>query len=181
MLPFSSLTDYRFDWLKNEFLPYFQQWLQSIQDRPGNFTPNARSNMFISWQTYEGIKITVNSVVELVKYLLSHNVSYVITEKFCQDPLENYFGRQRSMGARKDNPSVRDFGYNDNSIRNQKIFRPIQGGNSSDHNAALEKSVTNQYLARRENRLHISDGITKKFYKRKSLYSIISSNKRLFL
>jgi len=51
----------------------------------------------------------------------------VLTERFCQDPLENYFGRQRSMGARKDNPSLRDVGYNDNTIRNQKIFRPIAG------------------------------------------------------
>jgi len=33
------------------------------------------------------------------------------------------------MGARKDNPNLRDVGYNDNSIRNQKIFRPIAGGN----------------------------------------------------
>ena len=42
---------------------------------------------------------------------MSDNVPYVLTERFCQDPLENYFGRQRSMGARKDNPSIRDFGY----------------------------------------------------------------------
>ena len=50
-----------------------------------------------------------------------------MTESFCQDPLENYFGQQRAIGARKDNPSVRDFGFNDNSIRNHKIFRPIAG------------------------------------------------------
>ena len=48
-------------------------------------------------------------------------------ERFCQDPLENYFGHQRSLGARKDNPSLRDFGFNDNAIRNQKVFRPIAG------------------------------------------------------
>ena len=83
--------------------------------------------MFLSWQTYEGLKITVHSVVELVKYLLNNNIQFVLTERFCQDPLENYFGRQRSMGARKDNPSIRDFGYNDNTIRNQRVFRPIAG------------------------------------------------------
>ena len=140
LVPFSSLNDIRFQWLTNEFLPYFENWIQSTKDRPGNFTANAKSKMFISWQTYEGIKITVNSVIELVKYLLSHGVSYVLTERFCQDPLENYFGRQRSMGARKDNPSVRDFGYNDNSIRNQKVFRPIQNGNSVDNVALMEIS-----------------------------------------
>ena len=43
------------------------------------------------------------------------------------------------MGARKDDPSVRDFGYNENSIRNEKDFRPIEGGNATD-NAELEIS-----------------------------------------
>ena len=47
--------------------------------------------MFISWQTYEGIKITVNSLIEVVKYLLDQEgVPYVLTERFFQDPLENY-------------------------------------------------------------------------------------------
>ena len=83
--------------------------------------------MFLSWQTYEGIKITVHSTIELTKFLLQHGLPYVLTERFCQDPLENYFGRQRSIGCRKDNPSLRDFGYNDNTIRTSKIFRPIAG------------------------------------------------------
>ena len=51
----------------------------------------------------------------------------MLTERFSQDPLENYFGRQRSIGGRKDNPAVPDFGYSDNSIRNRKFFRPIAG------------------------------------------------------
>ena len=83
--------------------------------------------MFISWQTFEGQKITVHSIIEAAKFLLQLHVKYVLTERFCQDPLENYFGQQRAIGARKDNPSVCDFGFNDNSIRNQKIFRPIAG------------------------------------------------------
>ena len=57
---------------------------------------------------------------------------YVLTERFCQDPLENYFGRQRSLRSRKDNPSMADFGYNDNIIRNQKISKPIAHGNVAD-------------------------------------------------
>ena len=130
--PFRSVNDDRFQWLQDVFLPYFESWRQSIKDRPGNFTANARNNMFISWQTYEGIKITTLSVIELVKYLLQQDFEYVLTERFCQDPLENYFGRQRAIGARKDNPSVRDFGFNDNSIRNQRTFRPIRYGNSVD-------------------------------------------------
>ena len=41
--------------------------------------------------------------------------------------MENYFGHQCSLGAMKDNPSLQDFGFNDNAIRNEKIFRPIAG------------------------------------------------------
>ena len=71
-------------------------------------------------QTYEGLKISVNSIIEATQFLLWHQVKYVLTERFCQDPLENWFGRQRSLGSRKDNPSMADFGYNNNAIRNQK-------------------------------------------------------------
>ena len=84
--------------------------------------------MFISSQTYEGLKITVHSVIELVTFLIMHKVSYVLTERFGQDPLENYFGKQHSSGARKDNPSL----YDDNRIRNQKLFKPIATANVRD-------------------------------------------------
>ena len=123
--PYESLDDERFTWLIETFLKYFTDWKASIAVRPGQFNDNAKASMFISWQTYEGIKITVHSTIEIVKYLLSKGVPYVLTERLCQHPLENYFGRQRSMGHRKDNPTLGDFGYNDNTIRTQKIFRPI--------------------------------------------------------
>ena len=130
--PYESQDDERFIWLIDTFLKYFSDWKESIATRPGQFTKNAKANMFISWQTYNSIKITVHSSIELIKYLLSQNIPYVMTERFCQDPLENYFGRQRSMGHRKDNPSLRDFGYNDNTIRTTKLFRPIAGNCRND-------------------------------------------------
>ena len=78
------------------------------------------------------MKITVNSIIEATQFLLQYQVKYVLTERFCQDPLENYFVWQRSLGSRKDNPSMADFGYNDNAIRNQNIFKPIAHGNVAD-------------------------------------------------
>ena len=47
-----------------------------------------------------------------------HKVSYVLTVRLFQDPLENYFGKQRSSGACTDNTSRYDFDYNDNTIQN---------------------------------------------------------------
>ena len=75
--------------------------------------------MFISWQTYEGLQITVHSFKEVCKYLLHNGVKFILSERFCQNDLENYFGRQRAIGSRKDNPSVKDVGYNDNTIKSQ--------------------------------------------------------------
>ena len=66
LAPFTSVNDDRFGWLQNVFLKYFEDWLTSIEQRPGNFSRNARSNMFISWQTFEGLKITVHSIIEAV-------------------------------------------------------------------------------------------------------------------
>ena len=59
----------------------------------------------------------------------------MLTERFCQDALENWFGRQRSLGASKDNPSMVEFGYIiwlTNAIRNQTHFKPIANGNVVD-------------------------------------------------
>ena len=137
LAPYTSVDDERFVWLTNTFLPYFDKWKASINNRSGNFTQNEKSQMFISWQTFEALQITTYSVIDLVKYLLSKNVQYVFTEHFCQDPLENYFGRQRSLGRRSDNPSVRQFGYQDNTIRTTKTFKPIQGRNSRDNSQSL--------------------------------------------
>ena len=124
--PYTSVDDERFAWLDN-FLDYFHLWKESIEERPGNFTPNAKARMFISWQTFEGLQVTVHSFKEVVKYLLENGVNYVLSERFCQDDLENYFGRQRAIGRRKDNPTVRDAGYNDNIIKSQFSVRPIAG------------------------------------------------------
>ena len=73
---------------------------------------NVKANMFISWQTYEGLQVTVHSFKELVKFLPQNGVPYVLSERFCQDDLENYFGRPCAIAFRRDNPTIRDVTYN---------------------------------------------------------------------
>ena len=70
---------------------------------------------------HEGFKITVNSIIEAVQFLYQHEASYVLTERFCQDPLENYFGYQRSLGAREQSYRILDL-----TIM-LSVFRPIAG------------------------------------------------------
>ena len=60
LAPLRSVNDRRFSWLRNVFLKPFQDWLNSVQQHQENFTKDAGQKMFISWQTYEGLKISVN-------------------------------------------------------------------------------------------------------------------------
>ena len=108
--PYKSTDDEKFIWL-DQFLEYLRFWKVSIDDRPGSFSQAARSNMFLSWQTYEGIQISILSLKEVTPYLLRNDFSYVLSRKFCLDNLENYFGFQRAIGRRKSNPTVYDTGY----------------------------------------------------------------------
>ena len=49
----------------------------------------------------------VTSFLELGPFLLQDkDVKFLLTERFCQDALESYFGDQRSRGRRYDNPTV---------------------------------------------------------------------------
>ncbi|CAB3985950.1 Hypothetical predicted protein [Paramuricea clavata] len=114
--PYTSLNDERFEWLLNVFLVYLENWRKSTLEREGNYSSDARGKMFLSQQTYEGLKISVYSHVEAIKFLLENGFEYVLSERFMQDVLEDYFGHQRAKGHRSDNPSAYEFGYNDLTI-----------------------------------------------------------------
>ena len=96
---------HRFQFLM-EFLEYLRSWKESTKNRPGNFSQNARAHMFLSWQTYKGFQLTVQSTIESTKFLLQEGMEYVLTERFSQDPAEELFGKQRQLGRRSDNPDI---------------------------------------------------------------------------
>ena len=56
---------------------------------------------------------TVESLIGATRYLLSHGVPHVLSQDFCQDPLEEHFGRHRGLGARNENPTLHQFRYVD--------------------------------------------------------------------
>ena len=69
-------------------------------------------------------------MVELIPFLLRiRGVKYVLTEKFCQDPLESFFGKQRMHGGANDNPTVATFLKNTVSLRLQGsvALKPVRG------------------------------------------------------
>ena len=76
----------------------------------------------------------VLSFVEVTTLLLAvPGVRYVLSEKFTQDPLESFFGKQRYKGGRNDNPSVKEFVDNTVSLRVQgsAALEPLRGNSSS--------------------------------------------------
>lgn len=75
--PYTSLNDDKFDWLLNVFLGYLENWRKSTLDREGNYSPDARGNIFLSQQTYKGLKIFVYSHVEAIKFLLGNEFEYI--------------------------------------------------------------------------------------------------------
>ena len=118
--PYTSTDDERFSWLLDVFVKYLNDWKENTLNRPGNFSPAARQKMFLSQQTYEGLKISAYSHVEAIQFLLGKSFQYVLSERFMQDVLEDYFEHQRSKGGRSDNPTAQQFGYNDLTIAAQR-------------------------------------------------------------
>lgn len=73
---------------------------------------------------------TVHSFVELVRQLTGvADVQYLLSEKFCQDPVEKFFGKQRACGGRNENPNVKQFMDNTISLRVQgsAALEPLRG------------------------------------------------------
>ena len=125
--PYTTLQDKRFQWL-NEFMEYLDTWKESITDRNDQeYTQTEKAKMYLSHQTDEGLRITSRSLIEATKFLLREGFQFVLTERFCQDVVEEYFGRQRAMGRRDDNPDLKMFGYNDNTIRTQRSSATVMG------------------------------------------------------
>ena len=96
--------------------------------------------VFMIMHTY-----TVLSFVEVTTLLFAvPGVQFLLSEKFCQDPLEAFFGKQRYKGGRNDNPSVKEFVNNTVSLR-------VQGS------AALEPLRGNCSRKRKSEPLHLDD------------------------
>ena len=47
---------------------------------------------------YEGLQTTTLDAIEATKFLLSEGFDFALTERFCQDPVEEYFGNQIKLG-----------------------------------------------------------------------------------
>ena len=118
--------------------------------------------MFIPWQTYEVIKISniwsykniYIFIIEVVKFLLENGASFIFTEKFNQDRLEECFARHRSLGQKNDNPDVYQFSCNSYTILMQWSIAintgNISGSYGNKKKRASWSSVDNGPLMKRK-------------------------------
>ena len=145
-------------WLEETFLKYIKDWEAYVQSK--DKIPKAQkqfcmlpkqttSGLFISGKViskaanvfYLNVKFLVHSFCEMAKFLLSHSShGYILSERFNQDPIEAFFGQQRSRGQRNDNPSVQQFIHNTQALIVQKSL--VSGSSSS-----ITKKRCNQELS----------------------------------
>ena len=134
MAPYTSTSDVRFDWLENVFLKYLDDWKNSTLVREGNFSTKEREMMFISRQTHEGLKITICSLIDLTRYLLNNGMKYFLPVNVSQDCTEEHFGHHQSCSRRNTNPTVQEFGYQENKLWAQKFVGNVAGNTSGRYN-----------------------------------------------
>lgn len=88
----------------------------------------------------------MHSFVDVTKYLLTKHKEdglFLLSERFSQDPLENYFGQQRARGGRSDNPTIQRTLHNVGALRVQKSFAlaPVRGNCRQKRQSSMDEKT----------------------------------------
>ena len=59
LAPYRGTSDERFKWLEDTFIKYLDNWKAAVDLRKGKYTPHERGRMFLSLQTFQGLKMSV--------------------------------------------------------------------------------------------------------------------------
>lgn len=97
------LDDNRFKILMS-FLNYLKSWEKEVMESPV-IKPNWKRKALLSPQTLYGVEMTVFAFIKATKFLFGEGAQYVMARRFCQDPLEQYFSRQRASVGGGNNPT----------------------------------------------------------------------------
>eukprot|EP00111_Clytia_hemisphaerica_P019846 TCONS_00058509-protein len=131
---YRGADDERFGWLVTTFLKYLNDWEAHCYSIP-NLTKIEQSKLCLSHQTLEGLRITVRSFIEVSKVMFNEGAKYILSEKLSQDPLEEYFGKQRMRLGCNENPTLSQFNFNALAIgvAGDLLVRP-EGNSRGKHN-----------------------------------------------
>ena len=95
---------------------------------------------------------TVRSMIDLVKYLFTlPGVSFFLTERINQDPLEKFFGMQRQRGRVNENPNVQEFTKNTQALRViNSICGSVRGNCRGSKDETVSTGLENTPLNKRK-------------------------------
>ena len=85
---------------------------------------------------------TVHSFVDMARFLLSNDENlFLLSERISQDPLENYFGKQRARGGRNENPNLEQCVVNAAALRVQGsvALDPVRGNCRRKRQLAMDE------------------------------------------
>ncbi|CAC5394224.1 unnamed protein product [Mytilus coruscus] len=147
---YTSEDDQRLQYLVSDFLEYFSEWKANVANRAGQFSKSEISKMQLSYQTLQGLEITVKSVVECVKIMLAKGAPYVRTDHFNQDPIEQYFGILRTSGGCNNNPTLEQFNHSMVNIRvaGSQALAPFRG--NTRRNIQRDFALESQPLSKKK-------------------------------
>jgi len=128
--PYKDVDDWRFKFLEEEFIEgYLEAWENEVHQNV-LLSKEEQARMLLSPQTRLGWKMSVISFVNLAKELLQlYPGRFILSEHFNQDPVEEYFGRQRRRGGCNDNPTLAQFGQQDLALNvmNSNLITDLRG------------------------------------------------------
>ena len=107
--------------------------------------------------------MTVYAFVETTKFLLVNSVEFVLSNTFCQDPLEEHFGRHRGLGRAADNPNMYQFGYQENRLRLQRNLALVVIPKGNVSGAKREKTACKVTTNPLKNKPRLKEELTNSF------------------
>lgn len=107
------------------------------------------SKRILSHQTLKGIEMTTRAFIECVKFLLNQGTHFINARVFSQDPLEQYFSKQRMGGGGSTNPNLQQFLWKNRAIhlKGQLGMKRSRGNTSEVLDCQVE--VTEDRLQKR--------------------------------
>ena len=91
----------------------------------------------------------VKVFTEMGRYLFSHGVHFILSERFTQDPVESFFGHQRQWGGGRDNPTAQQFMQATQAIWVQHSSKPVSQSNVRGAKHHIELDIVNTPVPKR--------------------------------
>ncbi|CAI6359121.1 unnamed protein product [Macrosiphum euphorbiae] len=120
-----------------EAMIFIDQWESNMLNNKIN------ESDFLTKQTAEGLRVTIQSTIDLTTYLLDIGFHYVLTNKMNQDKLEIFFGSVRQATGPNDHPSTPTFLQVYKILSAYSILKPPKSGNCTILETATPKISLN--------------------------------------